>query len=617
MKRFCLLLAAVLMTASLVFSQGVQVTLLHTSDSHSHLTQSGVKDVFGYPTQGGISRFAGMVGYLKATEPNPLFFHSGDYSVGDFMYNSYFGVPELQILQQAGCDAMAVGNHEFDLGPDPLLGALTAAFPSGGFPLLSANCDMTGFPALETFIKPKTMINIGGIKVGVFGLTIPDPLINSAPVVITPDIMEKAYENVMTLRGCGADVVICLSHLGFNLDYLMASNVPGIDFILGGHDHAIQSATVTNSGYTTRIYHSGEYYMKLGKISFTYNSGLISNVNYQLIDINNTLPSVPEIDATVEYLKAGIVSIYGDVYTPGPVAVNHLDKNVNPEAPFKDTPLGNLVTDSYRDATGTQIGITVQGLMSEAIYQGGISGSDVFRAVGYGFDTESGLGFRLVTFKLYGAELLGAMEFALANASQYADYYPQVSGMTFKFNSNRPDNKKIVPGSVRVAGKLLKPTGSYTITCNEGLYGILSSMGITGRDVVVTSTNEFTALYTKIATLGSVNYMPEGRIKDAKYLPESDNSTNGINNIDYKLHDNYPNPFNPVTNIKFTVEQNSPVNVSIYDVTGRLIKNLLKENKEPGTYTIQWNATGLSSGVYFCRMMSGNFNSVKKLILTK
>ncbi len=134
------------------------------------------------------------------------------------------------------------------------------------------------------------------------------------------------------------------------------------------------------------------------------------------------------------------------------ITVNHLEKNVNPESPFKDTPLGNLVTDSYRDVTGTQIGITVQGLMSEAIYQGGISGSDVFRSVGYGFDTDNGLGFRLVTFKLYGAELLGAMEFALASASQSADYYPQVSGMTFKFNSNRPDNKKIVPGSVRIGG---------------------------------------------------------------------------------------------------------------------------------------------------------------------
>jgi 5'-nucleotidase len=119
MKRFSLLLAAVLITASLAFSQGVEVTLLHTSDSHSHLTQSGAKDFAGYPTQGGISRFAGMVGYLKATEPNPLFFHCGDYSVSDFMFNSYFGVHELQILQGAGCDAMAVGNHEFDLGPDP------------------------------------------------------------------------------------------------------------------------------------------------------------------------------------------------------------------------------------------------------------------------------------------------------------------------------------------------------------------------------------------------------------------------------------------------------------------------------------------------------------------
>ncbi len=98
-------------------------------------------------------------------------------------------------------------------------------------------------------------------------------------------------------------------------------------------------------------------------------------------------------------------------------------------------------------------------------------------------------------------------------------------------------------------------------------------MGITGRDVVVTGTNEFTGLYTKIATLGSVNYQPEGRIKDTKYLPENDSKGGeNTNKIDFKLHENYPNPFNPVTNIKYTIAQNSLVNVSIYDVTGRLVE---------------------------------------------
>jgi 5'-nucleotidase / UDP-sugar diphosphatase len=610
MKRFSLLLVAVLMTASLSFSQ--QVTILHTSDSHSHLTESGVKDINGYPTQGGISRLAYQVGIIKTTNPGALFFHSGDYSVGDLMFN-FGGVPELQILKGAGCDAMAVGNHEFDLGPEVLYNALTAAFapPAGGFPLLSANCDMTAMPELGTFIMPYTIRTVNGVKIGIFGLTIPDPLIRSYPVVITEDIDVKAYETVTYLREIEeADVVICLSHLGFNLDYMLASGMPGIDFILGGHDHAILQQEVTGpNNWVTRIYHAGEYYQKLGKLSFTFNNG-VQNVNYELINIQAPLPTVPAIDGIVNGLKDQINTSFGfDVYMPGPVAVNHLSKNVNPEAPFKDTPLGNLVTDSYRGLTGTQIGITVQGLISEDVFQGGISLNDAFRAVGYGL--------KLVTFKLYGAELTGAMEFALANASQYVDYYPQVSGMTFKFNSNRPDYKKIVPGSIRVNGALLKPGGDYTITCNEGLYGILASMGITGRDEVMRPEYEFETLMGTIMALGSVNYTSEGRIKDAKYLPESDNNTNGINNIDYKLYDNFPNPFNPVTNIKFTVAQNSPVNVSIYDITGRLIRNLVNEVKEPGTYTIQWNASGLSSGVYFCRMMSGNFNSVKKLVLAK
>lgn len=507
MKKIIITLTAFVMTAVLSFSQ--QVTILHTSDSHSHLTESGVKDINGYPKQGTISRVAYTVGAVRYNQPNALFFHSGDYSTGDLIYNSG-GVPELKILKGAGCDAMAVGNHEFDQGPDVLYGALSEVFSDGGFPLLSANCDMTAFPELSSFIAPYTVKTVNGVKIGIFGLTIPDPTIKSYPVIITSDIDLKAYETVSYLketREC--DVVILLSHLGFNLDYMIASGIPGIDFIFGGHDHRIVNTSVQNPGGTlTRIYHSGEYYMNLSKVSFTFYGGLVTNVNYHLINIDNTIPSVPEIDSVVNGLKGNIGL---ENYVPGPLALTQLEKNVIPTSHFKDTPLGNLVTDSYRGLTGAQIGFTVQGLMSESIYRGGVSANDAFRAVGYGF--------KLVTFKLYGAELLGALEYAIGNAALYQDYYPQVSGLSFKFNMNMPNGKKIIPGSVKINGKLLKADGDYSLTTNEGLYGILASMGLPGREKQTLDTYEVEALMGFLFAKGSISYTSEGRINDATNIP--------------------------------------------------------------------------------------------------
>ncbi len=85
----------------------------------------------------------------------------------------------------------------------------------------------------------------------------------------------------------------------------------------------------------------------------------------------------------------------------------------------------------------------------------------------------------------------------------------------------------------------------------------------------------------------------------------------------FGLSQNYPNPFNPTTKIDFELPSNSRVKLSIYDVTGRMIKELVNETREAGYYTIEFNAAGLSGGIYFCKMESGSFSSVKKLMLIK
>jgi hypothetical protein len=91
----------------------------------------------------------------------------------------------------------------------------------------------------------------------------------------------------------------------------------------------------------------------------------------------------------------------------------------------------------------------------------------------------------------------------------------------------------------------------------------------------------------------------------------------------YSLENNYPNPFNPQTRIQFSIPAAATVDIAIYDVHGRLVRNLVAaEHHETGHYTIQWDATDnsgrkVSSGSYFCRMQAGRFSSTKKLTLVK
>ncbi len=85
----------------------------------------------------------------------------------------------------------------------------------------------------------------------------------------------------------------------------------------------------------------------------------------------------------------------------------------------------------------------------------------------------------------------------------------------------------------------------------------------------------------------------------------------------FNLYQNYPNPFNPSTVIKFSVPFQSFVSLKIYDITGREITTLVNEEKSSGTYSINFKANNLSSGIYIYRLACGNFNQVKKMILLK
>jgi hypothetical protein len=86
---------------------------------------------------------------------------------------------------------------------------------------------------------------------------------------------------------------------------------------------------------------------------------------------------------------------------------------------------------------------------------------------------------------------------------------------------------------------------------------------------------------------------------------------------EFALFPAHPNPFNPVTTIRFSVPELSEINVSIYDIQGRLVETLVDENLSSGNHSVQWNASGFSSGVYFLKLESSDYSQIEKLMLLK
>jgi hypothetical protein len=85
----------------------------------------------------------------------------------------------------------------------------------------------------------------------------------------------------------------------------------------------------------------------------------------------------------------------------------------------------------------------------------------------------------------------------------------------------------------------------------------------------------------------------------------------------FDLLQNYPNPFNPVTNIKFDIAKTGLVKLAVYDVTGRVVAELVNGEIQAGSYNFDYNAANLASGIYFYKLEAGNFSSIKKMILVK
>jgi len=87
--------------------------------------------------------------------------------------------------------------------------------------------------------------------------------------------------------------------------------------------------------------------------------------------------------------------------------------------------------------------------------------------------------------------------------------------------------------------------------------------------------------------------------------------------LEFTLDQNFPNPFNPNTLIKYSIPKSSQVSLKIFNTLGQEMESLVNEEKQAGTYEVNWNASNLQSGVYFYRIQAGSFIETKKMILLK
>ncbi len=250
-----------------------KLIILHTNDTHSQIDPLPANHN-KYPNQGGIVARANLIAKYRKENKHVLLLDAGDFFQGTPYFNRFHGTLEMKLMSKLAYDVVTLGNHDFDIGIEGFMNAQQYA----NFKFVNANYDF-GQTAMAQVVQPFQIIQKGHFKVGVFGLGIDlnglVPQNNFAGISFN-DPFESAANVIKALKLANCNLIICLSHLGYQYedktkpsDLLLAEKVAGIDLILGGHTHTFMDAptkVTQQDGHEVWIHQVGWAGVRLGAI---------------------------------------------------------------------------------------------------------------------------------------------------------------------------------------------------------------------------------------------------------------------------------------------------------------------------------------------------------------
>jgi 5'-nucleotidase / UDP-sugar diphosphatase len=498
---------------ALAASPGKQVfTILHTNDMHSNLI--GLSPFSDYTpmslnddaTRGGYSRLGTLIAQRKQElgQLGPvLVLDAGDFSMGTAVAAATRELgAELQLMSRMGYDATTFGNHEFDLGPDGLGSAIAKAAAAGFVPaVVVSNTNLSADEprlatlkqlAADNILRPYQVIERGGLRFGIIGIIGYDAFKYASDPggVIFDDPIATAQKTADLLRDQEkVDLVIVLSHGGaikandgtsyVGEDFNLLKAVPSIDIVIGGHTHTALTQPLLVDGRPA--VQTGKYGENLGELVISLEGGKVKVESYRLIPVEDQVMGdrtiQQEVDRFLEESSQIVFASRGYSVTQ-PLAVVSEDWPMNYSDIESGTPLANLVTDAFRQATGADIALTANGTIRAALIKGnsGIQTVyDVFALAPLGGGiVDPTAGSAMVQAYFTGHELKSMLEFFLIDDPNHpGEYFPRVSGMRLFYDPSRPKFAQItaielgdLDGGYRPMDLSESASRLYSFTCS-------------------------------------------------------------------------------------------------------------------------------------------------------
>jgi len=563
-----------------------KIVILHTNDLHSRLMGYAPESAYSPmtinddKTVGGFARIAAIIRDEKEKNEGTTLLVDG----GDFLMGTLFQGLEtktgfqLRLMKTIGYDAVCIGNHEFDYGPDKLADIVNSGLRGGDIPpLLLSNAAFDskdpGDDTLEELfisntIGRKLIIERDGLKIGFFSLLgkVADDNAAFAPPVTFSNQIHTAKKMVRELQDDGCEIIICLSHSGVSPgesgewsgeDVKLAEKVKGINAVISGHTHTRLDKPILVNG--TPVVQTGAYGKFVGKLSLTYADGNVRFSDYSLIPVDDRIIGDASVNKLIEDQKEAVAK---EILEPLKIKYNEplveagFSLVCDEQGDIKNSNLGPLVADaiySYvnnHSESGADISIVAVGVIRDMIVPGFQTVPDIFNIMSMGQGDDGIPGYPLAKVYVTGRELKSILEILQVAYKSTPGNYCYYSGMKVDFDPEKGMLRKINKidiispgGDVKEVNFSRKEKELYSITANSYMLesvGIIKKMSFGLLNVVPKDAfgNPITDMKTAVIDIdGSLEGIQEGKewLALVEYLTSmNDTNGNGIPDIDRK-----------------------------------------------------------------------------------
>jgi 5'-nucleotidase len=480
MRRILGSVAALAVTAGAA-SADYTLHVLHVNDLHSRIEPINRFDSTCSAAEaeknecfGGVARLATKINELRdslrAAGQNVIVLDAGDQFQGSLMYTTYKGAAEAEFMEVIGFDAMAVGNHEFDDGPQ----ALADFVDRVSFPVISGNLDLSRSNLLKDKVQNHVVLEVGGERIGIVSALATDTVDTSSPGpdVLFQDEVESIRADVAALQAEGVTKIIALTHVGLPHDLRIAAGVPGLDAVVGGHSHTYLSASdparrgayptwvSQDDGSLVPVVQAYAYSKYLGHLELTFDdAGNLVYAGGDTLLLDSSVAEDPAIAARVKELAGPIEELKARVVAE---AAGDIDGDRN-SCRQRECTMGNLVADAMLDRVkdqGVSIAIQNGGGLRASIQAGQVTMGAVLTVLPFQNT--------LSTFEAKGSTIVKALENGASQVEEGAGRFVQVAGLKYTFDP-------ALPAGARVSDVMVMEGGAWVPIDPEKVYGVVTN----------------------------------------------------------------------------------------------------------------------------------------------